>query len=70
MIDMGIACKSNKTHGYLFFGSYIELHQLMSRFANGNILSIPSRFIRQCKTNIQNFCPFVIFVSALMLGAM
>ena len=41
----------------------------MSRFANGNILSTPSRFIRQCKMNIQNFCLFVIFVSAVMLGA-
>ena len=41
----------------------------MSRFANGNILSTPSRFIIQCKLNIQNFCLFVIFVSAVMLGA-
>ena len=40
----------------------------MSRFANGNILSTPSSFIRQCKMNIQNFCLFVIFVSAVMLG--
>ena len=41
----------------------------MSRFANRNIPSTPSRFIRQCKMNIQNFCLFVIFVSAVMLGA-
>ena len=35
----------------------------MSHFANGNILLTPSRFIRQCKMNIQNF------VSTVMLGA-
>ena len=40
----------------------------MSRFANGNILSAPSLFIRQCKMNVQNFCLFVIFVSAVILG--
>ena len=36
-----------------FFGSYLE-PLLMSRFANGNILLAPSRFIRQFKMNIQN----------------
>ena len=41
----------------------------MIRFANENILSSPSLFIRQCKINIQNVCLFVIFVSAVMLGA-
>ena len=41
----------------------------MSRFANGNILSTPSLFIRQCDMNIQNFCVFVIFVNAVMLFA-
>ena len=41
----------------------------MSRFENGNILPTPSLFIRQYKMNIQNFCLFVIFVSAVMLGA-
>ena len=41
----------------------------MSRFANGNILSTQSLFIRQCWMNIQNFCLFVIFVSAAMLVA-
>ena len=32
----------------------------MSRFANGNILLTPSRFIRQCKMNIRNyhFCKY------------
>ena len=41
----------------------------MSRFANGNIISTQSLFIRQCWMNIQNFCLFVIFVSVAMLGA-
>ena len=41
----------------------------MSRFANGNIISTQSLFIRQYWMNIQNFCLFVIFVSAAMLGA-
>ena len=41
----------------------------MSRFANGNIISTQSLFIRQWWMNIQNFCLFVIFVSAAMLGA-
>ena len=41
----------------------------MSRFGNGNILSTLSLFIRQFKMNIQNFCLFVIFVSAVMFGA-
>ena len=41
----------------------------MSCFAIRNILSTPSLFIRQCKMNVQNFCLFVIFVSAVMLGA-
>ena len=44
-------------------------HSLMSRFENGNILSTQSLFIRRCWMNIQNFCLFVIFVSAAMLGA-
>ena len=41
----------------------------MSHFANGNIPSSLPLFIRQCKMNIQHFCLFVIFVSAVMLGA-
>ena len=31
----------------------------MSRFANGSILSMLSRFTRQCKMSIQNFCLFI-----------
>ena len=66
---MGVAYKPYKTPQLIFFASYFELHSLMSRFANESILSTPSRFIRQCKMNIQSFCLFVIFVSAIMLGA-
>ena len=68
---MGVACKPYRTPppGELFFGLYFEPPSLMSRFEKGNILSTPSHFIRQCRIIIQNFCPFVIFVRAVMLGA-
>ena len=68
LIDIENACKLYNTPSYLFLGSYLEPRSLMSCFANGNILSIPSRFIRKCKMNTQNFCLFVTFVSAVMLG--
>ena len=69
LIDMGVACKPYKTPQLISFCSYFAHHSLISLFANGNILSTPSNFIRQCKMNIQNFCLFVIFVNAVMLGA-
>ena len=57
----------------LFLDQVLTIFQtaasLMSRFANGNILSTPSCFIRQCKMNIQNFCLFVFFARAVMLGS-
>ena len=59
LIDMGIADKPYKTPGWLFLGSYLEPHSLMSRFANGDLLSTPSCFIRQCKINIHNFSPLL-----------
>ena len=40
----------------------------MSRFANGKILSLPSRLNRQCKINIQNLCLFIILLNVVMLG--
>ena len=49
--------KPYKTLGKLFFRSYLEPHSLMSRFANGNILS----------TLLHRL--FAIFVSPPMLGA-
>ena len=37
---------------------FLESHSLLSRLVNGNILSTPSGFLRQCEKNIQNshFC--------------
>lgn len=37
-----------------FIGSYLEPYSLLSRFVSGEILSTPSRFVRQCKISIQN----------------
>ena len=70
LIDMGVAYKPYKTHGYLFFGSYFECYSPISRFANWNILPIPSRFIELCKMNIQNFCLFLFFVRGVILAVM
>ena len=62
LIDVGVAYKPYKTRWLSIFCSYFEPHSLMSCFANGNILSTPSRCIRKYKMNIQNFSLFVIFV--------
>ena len=40
--------------GQTFIGSYLEPYSLLSRFVSGEILSTPSRFVRQCKISIQN----------------
>ena len=68
VIDKGVTYKPFKTPRYLVFGLYFELRSVMSRFANGNILSTRSQFIRQGKMNIQTFCLFAIFRRADMLG--
>ena len=61
LIDVGAAYKSYKTPRLVIFWLIFWTHSL-SCFANGNVLSTPSRFIRQSKMNIQNFCLFVIFL--------
>ena len=57
MLDRHRGCLQtlNSPVNYLY-GLYLEARLAMSHFGNGNILSKPSHFIRQCKMNVQIFC--------------